>query len=134
MGATLDGGCQCGEVRYRIHGEPLGLSVCHCLDCQRQSGSAFGMSLAVAEKDFELLAGSLRTFTLTSDSGNPKTCAFCPDCGVRIYHKGTEAVLSIKAGTVDDRTRFLPEAHYWTSRKQPWVVIPEEAPAYPRES
>ena len=61
MQRDRDGGCQCGAVRYRIHGEPLGLAVCHCTECQRQSGSAFGMSLAVAEPSFELLSGVLKT-------------------------------------------------------------------------
>lgn len=133
MGRALDGGCQCGAVRYRIHGEPLGLAVCHCADCQRQSGSAFGMSLAVAEADFELLAGRLKRFTVTSDSGRPKTCAFCPDCGVRIHHQGPEPVLSVKAGTLDDPSTLHPQAHYWTARKQPWVLIPEATPAHLHE-
>jgi hypothetical protein len=121
----MEGGCQCGSVRYRVEGEPLTLAVCHCTECQRQSGSAFGMSLAVRSGDFRLLAGEPRAFNVSCDSGRTKKCVFCPSCGTRIYHQVLEAVLSIKAGTLDDTSRLKPLAHYWTKRKQPWVVIPE---------
>ena len=126
MGAAMEGGCQCRKVRYRLEGEPLGLTVCHCTECQRQSGSAFGMSLAVPRSAFRLLSGELKTFTTVCDSGRNKECAFCPGCGTRIYHQGP-AAMSIKAGTLDDTSRLEPAAHYWTKRKQPWVAIPDGA-------
>lgn len=131
MSSTREGGCQCGSVRYRIHGDPLGLAVCHCTECQRQSASAFGMSLAVAEENFELLSGKLKSFTVTCESGRPKACSFCPDCGVRIHHQGPDGELSIKAGSLDDRTGLEPDAHYWTRSKQAWVRIPEGVPSHP---
>lgn len=123
-----EGGCQCGRVRYCLAGEPLGLAICHCTECQRQSGSAFGMSLAVPESGFELLSGELRTFRVICDSGREKECAFCPHCGTRIHHRGSTPVLSIKAGTLDERAWLEPDTHYWTRSKQPWVVIPEGVP------
>jgi hypothetical protein len=124
------GGCQCGEVRYRFEGEPLDLAACHCKDCQRQSGSAFGMSLFVPASAFRLLSGELKFFEVVCDSGRTKSCAFCPSCGTRIYHR-TDANISIKAGTLDDTSSLRPTAHYWTSRKQPWVVMPEGIPGFP---
>lgn len=126
------GGCQCGQIRYRITADPLTLAVCHCRDCQRQSGSAFGMSLIVPESAFELTSGALKTFETRTDSGRVKTCAFCPDCGVRIYN-ATSARKSIKAGTLDDVSRLQPRAHFWTGRKQPWTVLPTDLPCYDEE-
>ena len=128
MAEAMDGGCQCGSVRYRIEGPALGLAVCHCTECQRQSGSAFGMSLAVAADSFRLLSGELKTFTVVCDSGRSKRCAFCPDCGTRIHHQIIEAVLSIKPGTLDETSWLTPDAHYWTQSKQPWVPIPDGVP------
>jgi hypothetical protein len=58
MSSPKDGGCQCGKVRYRLDGEPLALTMCHCTECQRQSGSAFGMSLGVASDSFRLLSAN----------------------------------------------------------------------------
>ncbi len=127
MDFTMEGGCQCGRVRYRLEGEPLELTVCHCTGCQRQSGSAFGMSLAVPREAFRLLSGELKAFTTVCDSGRTKECAFCPSCGTRIYHQGLEATMSIKPGTLDDASSLEPGAHYWTKSKQSWVLIPEEA-------
>ena len=125
MRRVIDGGCQCGRVRYRVEGKPpVGLAVCHCTECQRQSGSAFGMSLAVASSAFRLRSGDLKTFDVKCGSGRIKTCAFCPECGTRIYHQ-TENGMSLKAGTLDDTSWLKPDAHYWTKRKQSWVVVPE---------
>jgi len=131
MTARTSGGCQCGHVRYELVGAPAGLVVCHCSGCQRQSGSAFGMSLDVAAEHFELRRGTLRTFEIDCDSGRRKTCSFCPECGVRIHHACGDGSLSIKAGTLDDRSGLEPEAHYWTAEKQPWVSIPPGVPSYP---
>jgi hypothetical protein len=124
------GGCQCGAVRYRLEGGPRRLAACHCRDCQRQSGSAFGLSLDVPEEAFRLLSGELRSFTLACDSGRSKECAFCARCGTRIYHRGAWG-MSVKAGTLDDTSKLRPDAHYWTKRMQPWVQIPEGVPRFP---
>ena len=125
MDSPRDGGCQCGAVRYRLTGKPLGLAVCHCSGCQRQSGSAFGMSLSIPGESFRLLSGELKTFTTECDSGRTKSCAFCPGCGTRIYHQGPETTLSLKPGTLDDTAWLEPDSHYWTKRKQLWVSIPD---------
>lgn len=124
MAKPIEGGCQCGHIRYEIREKPKGLAVCHCEDCQKQSGSAFGLSLDVAPAAFHLVSGTLKSFDWTCDSGRIKTCSFCPQCGSRIHHTG-EWGMSLKAGTLDDTSVFQPDSHYWTKRKQPWVIVPE---------
>ncbi len=128
-GKVLTGGCQCGAVRYWIEGEGHRLNVCHCLDCQRQSGSAFGMSLVIEPSSFRLESGRLRDFVVNASSGRKKTCAFCPECGVRIYNR-TSRLMSVKAGTLDDTSWLRPDAHYWTTRRQAWVSLPNDAPVF----
>ena len=125
MTTTRDGGCQCGRIRYRVEGEPLSLAVCHCRECQKQTGSAFGMSLAIRREAFRLTSGELATFSVVCDSGRVKRCTFCGHCGTRIHHSTSDAAVSLKAGTLDDTSWLHPRAHYWTKRKQPWVVIPD---------
>jgi hypothetical protein len=127
---TREGGCQCGAVRYRVGVEPLHLAICHCTECQRQSGSAFGMSLFVPAEAFRLISGTLNSFTVKCDSGRTKTCTFCAACGTRIHHQTVPTALSLKAGTLDDTSSLVPKAHYWTKRKQPWVVIPDGVKTY----
>ncbi|MEQ8992776.1 MAG: GFA family protein [Pseudomonadales bacterium] len=127
--ANCQGGCQCGSVRYSLVGEVHALNVCHCRDCQIQSGSAFGMSLVIDPAAFRLESGSLSEFVTTADSGRQKTCAFCPLCGVRIYN-ATSALMSIKAGTLDDTSWLQPAAHYWARRRQPWLKLPKDVPVF----
>jgi hypothetical protein len=132
MGSSSEGGCQCGAVRYRIQGEPVSLVVCHCKECQRQSGSAFGMSLSVRTADFAL-TGDVRTYRRIADSGNGVTCAFCPTCGTRIYHEPERmngVIVNVRAGTLDDTSSLKPVAHVWTRNKQGWFTIPDGVPEF----
>ena len=127
--SNQSGGCQCGHVRYVLNGAIHRLNICHCRDCQRQSGSAFGMSLVIPPETFALTSGELRTFEVVAYSGRTKTCAFCPHCGVRIFNR-TRALYSVKAGTLDDTSWLVPDAHYWTRGKQAWTVLPDDVPCY----
>jgi hypothetical protein len=126
MNDVREGGCQCGSIRYRVRGDPVMVGVCHCKECQKQSGSAFGMSFIVRREAFEVLSGSPKTYTRNSESGRPVVCAFCPECGTRIYHetRWLDGVVNIKPGTLDDTTSLKPSGQVWTSRKQAWLELP----------
>lgn len=129
------GGCQCGAIRYEITGAPKRTVVCHCTDCQRQSGAAFGMTLVVAEDAFRIVQGEVKTYASKSETGRDKLGAFCPDCGTRIYHKPEwrKGTYSVKPGTLDDTRGLTPDMHLWTSSKQPWVTIPDGVEAYEKQ-
>jgi hypothetical protein len=130
------GGCLCGAIRYRFRGEPVTLYVCHCTDCQKQSASAFGMSLTILKTRLELLQGTPLTYTKTfPDDGRQKFAKFCGDCGSRVWTEFTKAphIVNVRAGTLDD-TRWLdPVAHIWTASAQPWLQIPTDLPSFARE-
>jgi hypothetical protein len=83
------------------------------------------MSLSVKPDYFRIEAGTVATFDVVAANGRVKTCAFCPECGTRIYHR-SEQGLSVKAGTLDETSALDPTAHFWVSRTQPWVVIPDD--------
>ena len=111
MNHSLEGSCQCGEVHYQIKGEPLVLYRCHCTECQKQSGSGFGMSMWVRNDDFEILRGSLKHFHRIADSGRKMECFFCGNCGVRIYHKTLNKkrdYIVLKPGTLHNTKHFNP--------------------------
>jgi hypothetical protein len=82
-----EGGCQCGETRYRITGQPVWLTICHCNECKRQSGSAFGMSLRMLDTDVQLIQGALKRWSRSADSGGLVICYFCETCGTRLWHE-----------------------------------------------
>jgi hypothetical protein len=126
----LEGGCQCGRVRYRITGAPLVFYLCHCRECQRHTSSAFGESLRVRRTDIEV-EGELRLTERLADSGARREGYFCPVCGVRIIHAsaGAERV-NLKAGTLDDTSWLVPAGHIWTRSKQRFIAIGADELAY----
>lgn len=122
----LEGGCQCGRLRYRISKPPLTYYVCHCTFCQRQSGSAFGSSLMVEASGVEL-TGTFESFGHKGGSGRPMECAFCPSCGVRITHRIVGGdVLVVKPGTLDAKSWLIPAGHIFTATRLPWIRLGEE--------
>ena len=121
-GKPREGGCQCGKVRYRINATPLTLYCCHCTECQAQSASAFGMSMWVEADGFEVLKGELSFYLRPTASGNTMKCAYCPDCGTRIYHQlNDDNIFTIKPGSLDDSRGLKPRGHIWTRSALAWV-------------
>ena len=106
------------------------LYICHCRDCQKQSSSAFGMSLIVAPDCLEFTRGQdrLRSWDTRGGDGRIKRCCFCPDCGSRIYHGSDrdDENISIKAGSLDDTDCLRPVAQIWLKSAQPWTALGRE--------
>lgn len=130
------GGCQCGAVRYEVPDEPHALFACHCLECQKQSASAHGISYIVRRSDLRLTRGKPSSWVRAADSGNRLRCWFCPDCGSRLFHESEPAGddwASVKGGSLDQPVDFAKAVHIWTARKLPGVVIPPGAKQYPGE-
>ena len=129
------GGCQCGAVRYSSADKPLALYACHCRECQKQSASAFGLSLQVRRAGLTLLAGQPKTWMRNTDSGRRLTCLFCGDCGSRLWHEATQTseTVTLKAGCLDQPPDLTGAIHIWTARKLKGVVIPSAAAQFPGE-
>jgi hypothetical protein len=125
MPAPYTGGCQCGAVRYEIAAEPVTIYVCHCVECQKQTSSAFGMSATFPTESVQIVKGTMKNWRRKADSGAEVFCQFCADCGTRLFHgKDSRAqFINLKPGTLDDRGWLRPVAHVWTKRAQPWVCI-----------
>ena len=132
--ARIEGGCLCGAVRYRTDAEPLTQVVCHCKTCQKNSGSAFSMNVAVPEDSLHVEGDARRRYGDRSGaSGQPFYRHFCDACGSHVYSHGPAygPVAFIKAGTLDDATWLAPSVHIWWAEKLPWVEIPAGATQHP---
>ena len=133
-GLPLTGRCQCGAAAYTISADPVAVYVCHCRECQRQSASAFGISVSVPKAHFHLERGEVRTWSRQTDSGRTLHCQFCAVCGTRLWHEGPGwDVLSVKGGSLDHPVDLGSAIHIWTARKLPGVVIPDGAPQFAGE-
>lgn len=125
----MTGGCQCGALRYEVWDAPEAVYVCHCTECQRQSGSAFGTSVIVRGAAFRLLRGTPLLWQRAADSGNLLDCWFCGGCGTRVWHvsSGFAAMRSVKGGTLDGGVDLGHAVHLHTRHKAPGVIIPPGA-------
>jgi hypothetical protein len=131
MGFSCDGGCSCGEIRYRLASEPLFTHCCHCLNCQRQTGSAFVVNLLIEGDRVEVLAGEPRPVEVPRDDGSTQRIFRCPTCQIAVFSQYSRPdVLFVRGGTLDDPAAVAPDVHIFTRSKLGWVALPEEVPAF----
>lgn len=128
MTAPYTGGCQCGQIRFELRAEPLTLYACHCKECQKQSSSAFGMSMPVPHDAVVILQGTPKQWTRGADSGREVNCLFCGKCGTRLFHNPSRnsKIINVKPGTLDDTSWLKPVGNLWTRSAQKWVSLSEQ--------
>lgn len=129
----VEGGCQCGAVRYRLKAAPLGVYACHCKDCQRVSGTTHTLSMVVNASDAELIAGELFAYDKAADSGRTVRMLGCAQCGIKIWNAPLSAphLLVMKPGTLDDMSWARPVGAIWTDSAVPWAAIDWSEPHFP---
>ncbi|HKQ60988.1 MAG TPA: GFA family protein [Candidatus Polarisedimenticolaceae bacterium] len=132
MSQPLEGGCACGDVRYRVAGAPLFVHCCHCRNCQRHTGSAFVINLLIEAACVELLQGDPAPTVMPLNGGSPNTIFRCPRCAVAVWSEygGRSEVRFVRAGTLDDPSAIAPDVHIYTRSKLPWVRLDESVPAF----
>jgi hypothetical protein len=131
MSMPREGGCSCGAVRYRLTSEPLFAHCCHCLNCQRQTGSAFVINLLIEADRVELLAGDPQPVDVPRDDGSTQRIFRCPTCHVAVFSEyGRPEVRFVRGGTLEDPSAITPDVHIYTRSKLPWIALPDTAPAF----
>ena len=131
MSVPLEGGCACGEVRYRLTSDPLFVHCCHCLNCQRQTGSAFVLNVLIETDRVQLLAGDPQPVDVPRTGDKKQKIWRCPTCQVAIFSQYTgPQIRFVRAGTLDDPTAVAPDVHIFTRSKLPWVTLPDSVPAF----
>ena len=124
---TLDGGCTCGAIRYRLELPPLIVHCCHCHWCQRETGASFALNAMIEAERVTLLEGEPIAVLTPSNSGKGQVIWRCPECYVALwsnYSGAGERIHFVRVGTVDEANRLSPDIHIFTASKQPWVEIP----------
>lgn len=129
---SLEGGCTCGGVRYRMTHRPMIVHCCHCRWCQRETGASFALNAMIETDRVVLLTGQPEAVETPSNSGRGQTILRCPTCRIALwshYAGAGKAVAFIRVGTLDTPDRLPPDIHIFTASKQPWVVLPPDTPA-----
>lgn len=130
---SLEGGCACGQVRYRMTRLPIFVHCCHCRWCQRESGASFALNAMIEAERVVVLSGEPELVDTPSESGAGQKFSRCPVCRVTLwsnYAGAGDAVRFVRVGSLDDPDRLPPDVHIFTASKQPWVVLPPDVPAF----
>ena len=129
MKTPFTGGCMCGSIRYECSAEPIFMGNCHCRDCQQATGTAFASAILVP-RNAVTIAGDVKYYKVTGDSGNIVSRGFCPNCGSRLFSKPPIAeLMGIMAGSLDDPSEFQPMIDYAASA-QPWDYMNPDLPKF----
>jgi hypothetical protein len=131
MGTQREGGCACGAVRYRLASQPMFVHCCHCLNCQRQTGSAFVINLLIEAHRVQVLSGAPQPVDAPREHGRSQRIFRCLGCQVAIFSEyGLPDVRFVRGGTLDDPTGITPDVHIYTRSKVGWVTLPEGTPEF----
>ena len=111
--------------------EPLFVHCCHCLNCQRQTGSTYVVNVLIETDRVELLAGEPVAIDVPRGGGKRQRIFGCPVCQTALYSRYTsDRIRFVRAGTLDDPSSVEPDVHIYTRSKVPWVELPESLPAF----
>jgi hypothetical protein len=127
--AGFEGSCACRAVRYRLLSEPMFVHCCHCLDCQRQTGSAFAINAVIETSRIELLSGTPEPVPVPTDSGRPHDIYRCPTCRVALWsdYGRRPALRFVRVATLDRPHAIKPDVHIYVRSKVPWIRLPDDA-------
>jgi hypothetical protein len=126
---TLQGGCLCGRIRYKVCGE-VGVTHCHCIHCRKLGGAAFVTWVEAAVSNFSWLGDEPAEF----EPRPGVTRRFCGTCGSPLTYQNHESPdsIDVTAGSLDDASGLKPDDHVWFDRRLPWVQAEDHLPRYGR--
>ena len=121
---TRRAACSCGQLQLTCEGEPLRISICHCLECQLRTGAAFGYQARFDRRQIAI-SGNSSEFTRSSDSGKSVTFRFCPVCGSTVYWQAERFpdFMSVAAGAFADPAFAAPTHAVYERRRHPWLAM-----------
>ncbi len=125
---TRRAACSCGQLSLEAEGEPIRISMCHCLACQRRTGSAFGIQARFPREQVQI-DGRSSEYVRISDEGEARTFHFCPDCGATVYYRLSMLpdVIAVPIGAFADPAFPEPRVSVYEARRHPWVAVPDGA-------
>jgi hypothetical protein len=129
----MEGGCECGAVRYRLTEEPITTNCCHCRDCQAITGSAFALNAMIETDRIAVTRGEPELRTLGREGRGEARAWRCPTCATLLWADHPmfgDAIRFVRTGTLDRAEALAPDAHYFLRSKHPWITVPAGVPGY----
>ncbi len=124
--------CHCGDLTLRCDGAPRKISLCHCLQCQRRTGSLFSVAVFYDREQVSIERGTTASFVRESASGLPVTFRFCPGCGSNLFWEPARMprLIGVAAGAFADPDFPMPDQAVWTKEGHHWIDLPEGIAAF----
>ncbi|MBP9150523.1 MAG: GFA family protein [Rhodoferax sp.] len=125
---TRTASCSCGQLTITTQADPLRVSVCHCLACQRRTGSVFGAQ-ARFNRNFVTISGESNQYIRVGDEGSKITFNFCPNCGATVHYAVEgydEESIAIPVGAFADPSFPVPAVSVYEDRMHSWVILPAD--------
>lgn len=131
---VVSGQCRCGGVTFALREEPISFYLCHCTDCQAESGSAFGQSMHVRREAIDDVAGPIREHVVEGPDGRRAHMHHCANCLTILWvgQPDIPQVLGLNAGSLDDTAGLTPHGNMWTRSARPWVTF-APGPQFPQQ-
>jgi hypothetical protein len=126
--------CACGQFKVQVTGDPQLVSSCHCLACQRRTGTLFGTQAFFKREQIDAIEGKRKTFRRQADSGTWVNMEFCPDCGTTVLWERASlpGMITVAVGTFADPHFPPPVRTVWTENMHEWLVFPGHMPHHPK--
>jgi hypothetical protein len=122
--------CSCGQLSLTCDGDPARISICHCLACQKRTGSAFGVQARFVREKVTAINGESKRYTRVADSGGTADFYFCPACGATLYWElaGLPGFVAVPVGAFADPHFPPPRISIYEARRHPWTTISADVP------
>jgi len=120
----IDGQCHCGRITFEAEIDPARVSMCHCIDCQQLTGTAYRVSVGARRQDVRLTGAEPSVYVKTGGSGRKRLQYFCPDCGSPLFTTGEGEAAErwgIRWGAIRQRDRLEPSHRIWVRSSKPWM-------------
>ena len=129
----MDAQCQCGQLSLKLPGATPAVVACHCIACQRRTGSPFGV-LAYYPAEALTIVGEAKRFERPTDEGNRFETFFCPECGSTVYAKASKhpAMIGVAVGAIADPGFGAPIRSVWEQSMHAWVTMPTDIEHFPK--
>ena len=116
--------CSCGQLQVTVRGDPVRVAMCHCLECQRRTGSTFGVQAFYPRAQVQLAKGIAKRYARRADSGRTVTFHFCLDCGGTVFWEPEQRpdLIAVAVGMFADPDFEKPRISVWEKRQHPWTT------------
>jgi hypothetical protein len=125
--------CCCGSLRAEAIGEPVLVHVCHCTECQRRTGSVFGVSSFFQKSEVQT-SGPSKVYVREGQEGRKLRFHFCPECGTTVYGETDlrPGLIGISVGAFADTSFPAPTRSIWEQSRHSWVAFDHEVGQFPQ--